>query len=201
MQRRLWCLQPGCRPCSSSIGCWCVCVHLLCRRCLRLWVCLSGLVVGLLVVGSWPSVGIFRNFGSRSVQCCVDTARSSWCVICLFAWGRAEGLWDGSCYGVVAGDGSSGDFCLSAAEITAFLCLFTLGFVLFVLIGILYGVAQLRVGMATTTLVGGSLTALLLMCRGQSLCGQLRGFGHSATRRPPRDTHERSRGVGGIVAR
>ena len=42
----------------------------------------------------------------------------------------------------------------SAAALTAFLCLLTLGFVLFVPIGILYGVAQRNVRMATTTLMG-----------------------------------------------
>ena len=42
----------------------------------------------------------------------------------------------------------------SAAAPTAFLCLLTLGFVLFVPVGILYGVAQLSLGMATTTLEG-----------------------------------------------
>ena len=45
--------------CGSSIECWCVCVHLLWGRCLRLSVCVP-------VVGSWPLVGMFWDFGSRS---------------------------------------------------------------------------------------------------------------------------------------
>ena len=33
-------LLPGRKPCGSSLESWCVCVHLLCRRCLRVCVCL-----------------------------------------------------------------------------------------------------------------------------------------------------------------
>ena len=34
------CRLPGRKACGSSMETWCVCVHLLCRRCLRLCVCL-----------------------------------------------------------------------------------------------------------------------------------------------------------------
>ena len=94
------------------------------------------------------------DFGSRSVQCFVDTAQSLWCVICTLPGAEQKDWGMAIASGWLQQMAAAVIFVTSAAAIRAFLCLLTLRFVLSVLIGILYGVAQLRVGLAATTLEG-----------------------------------------------